>query len=58
MSKPLFTTKHYKALAEIVRPLNNEARRRTYTLNLRDLREMLEKDNPKFDKKKFYALVK
>ena len=59
MTKPLFTTKHYKALVRLIRIPNASDYKRGYNgyfIKLGELRELLEKDNSKFSWRKFYVL--
>ena len=54
MSKPLFTTKHYKAIAEW---LNRNYRHGIKYLTAGTLARKFGEDNPKFDEDKFLKAV-
>lgn len=56
MTKPIFTTKHYKAIAEWIRMTETEQNQYDNIQFYILIRE-LKKDNPKFDKNKFMKLV-
>lgn len=51
MTKPIFTTKHYKAIAEMF------AFNPHMSLSVQEIAHFLRKDNPKFDWKKFIKAV-
>lgn len=56
--KPVFTTKHYKAIVEVVRTKDKSKRGyENYFIRLSELAIMFEKDNPKFDYSKFLKLI-
>jgi len=56
--KPLFTTKHYKAIAEVLNGLvQYEVLQDVDTLIVKEFIQLLEKDNPKFKEKEFIKLV-
>ena len=49
--KPLFTTKHYKAIEKLLKEINHESM--TFWEVAGKFRELFIKDNPKFDEAKF-----
>lgn len=58
MSKPLFTTKHYKAIAKWLTTLDRFVRSRDEWESLVNVfMDFFAKDNPKFSKLKFWDLL-
>ena len=60
MSKPLFTTKHYKAIAEVLEKVWRSAKggSKVYVGDVVwDFEVMLRRDNPKFGTEKFIKLI-
>lgn len=51
LAKPLFTTKHYKAIEKLLRDVNIESM--TFWEIAGKFRELFVKDNPKFNEAKF-----
>lgn len=55
MSKPLFTTKHYKAIASWLKRLDRFVKSRNEYEDLaNEFMDFFAKDNPKFNKFKFW----
>ena len=54
MSKPLFTTKHYKVIAKIFEVTGSIKKMRASTWAMASIfADVFQKDNPKFDSKRF-----